>query len=257
MERIKRLGRYQKGVLLFMIAMVLVFAVLYSITIAREGFAYQGAILVPSSENGTTVYSGKIQGKQASFAVGQDKTVYFQYGGKTYGPYTAVEDAAFIPKESEMRDAMVGVELRHGEEILFRGGVLDYGNYAQFYNEEGEIVSFRQTVVEANTGTTTVLDEHGNVVDPMEPSVSTLLDLMDGPRLTHKGDWAMWFYGVLICIVTAISILFADELFRWSLSFQIRDADRAEPSDWEIATRYIAWTLCPILAMGIFVVGLQ
>lgn len=142
MERIKRLGRYQKGVLLFMIAMVLVFAVLYSITTAREGFAYQGAILVPSSENGTTVYSGKIQGKQASFAVGQDKTVYFQYGGKTYGPYTAVEDAAFIPKESEMRDAMVGVELRHGEKILFRGGVLDYGNYAQFYNEEGEIEVF-------------------------------------------------------------------------------------------------------------------
>lgn len=156
-----------------------------------------------------------------------------------------------------MRDAMVGVELRHGEKILFRGGVLDYGNYAQFYNEEGEIVSFRQTVVEVNAGTTTVLDEHGNVVDPMEPSVSTLLDLMDGPRLTHKGDWAMWFYGVLICIVTAISILFADEQFRWSLSFQIRDADRAEPSDWEIATRYIAWTVLPILAMGIFVVGLQ
>ena len=45
MERIKRLGRYQKGVLLFMIAMVLAFAVLYSITTAREGFAYQGAIL--------------------------------------------------------------------------------------------------------------------------------------------------------------------------------------------------------------------
>ena len=39
MERIKRLGRYQKGVLHFMIAMVLVFAVLYSINTAREGFA--------------------------------------------------------------------------------------------------------------------------------------------------------------------------------------------------------------------------
>ena len=62
---------------------------------------------------------------------------------------------------------------------------------------------------------------------------------------------------MLFCIVTAISILFADELFRWNLSFQIRDADRAEPSDWEIATRYIAWTVMPVMAMVIFIAGLQ
>ena len=91
MERIKSLGRYQKGVLLFMIAMVLIFTVLYPTTIAREGFAYKNAILIPNSENGSTVYSGKIQGKQAEFTVCEDKTVYFQYDDKTYGPYTRRE----------------------------------------------------------------------------------------------------------------------------------------------------------------------
>ena len=67
MQRIKCLGRYQKIVLLFMAAVVLVFSILYPITIEREGFEYKDAILVPNLENGNTVYSGKIQGKQASF----------------------------------------------------------------------------------------------------------------------------------------------------------------------------------------------
>ena len=182
----------------------------------------------------------------------------FNTAARQHGPDTAVEDAAFIPKESEMRDAMVGVELRHGEKILFRGGVLDYGNYAQFYNEEGEIVSFRQTVVEVNAGTTTVLDEHGNVVDPMEPSVSTLLDLMDGPRLYTEGRLG---HVVLWRARSASS-----QPFRFFS--QMNSSVGVYPSkfvmqtgqnhlDWEIATRYIAWTVLPILAMGIFVVGLQ
>lgn len=71
MEKINSLNRYQKGVLIFMIAMALVFAVIYPMTISQ---------------------AGKIQGKQAHFTVSKDKTVVFQYGDKTYGPYTAKED---------------------------------------------------------------------------------------------------------------------------------------------------------------------
>ena len=61
---------------------------------------------------------------------------------------------------------------------------------------------------------------------------------------------------LLLCIVTIVSLLFADELFRWNLSFQIQDADQAEPSDWEITKRYISWTALPIMAMVVFIVGL-
>ena len=82
MERIKCLNYYQKGLLLLMTAMMLVFAVLYPVTISRVGFQYKGTILVPSQENGNTVYSGKIQGKQAHFTVSEDKSVVFQYGKK-------------------------------------------------------------------------------------------------------------------------------------------------------------------------------
>ncbi len=253
MERVQCLGRYQKGLLLFMLVMILVFAVLYSITSAREGFAYKNAILVPNYENGSTVYSGKIQGKQANFTVCKDKTVYFQYDGKIYGPYTAKEDPTAIPKDSAFGD-LVGVELRRGEEILFRGVVLEYGDSFLLCNEDGRIETLNITVT---TDYGTVVDEHRNGVDPMEPSASTILDLMGTPELTHKGQWLMWFGAVFICVLNIFWILFADAVFRWNLRFQIRDADRVEPSDWEIMTRNVTWTSLTVMALVIFIMGLR
>jgi len=97
----------------------------------------------------------------------------------------------------------------------------------------------------------------GNIIDPMEPSVSTILDLMAGPEMTHKGEWLVWFCGVFVCFVATISILFADELFRLSLAFRIRNVEYAEPSDWEIGSRYIIWTLLPVCALVLFILGLR
>ena len=254
MERIKSLNRYQKGVLIIMITMALVFAVVYPMTISRVGFEYKDTILVPSQEKGGTVYSGKIQGQQAHFTVSEDKTVVFQYGDKTYGPYTAKKDPTAIPKDEEIREYMTGVELRQGEDILFRGGILEIGDSYWLYNEDGTIDNFGLSYV---TGDGMERDENGNVIDPIEPSASIILELMNDPELTHKGEWFAWFGAVFICVLNALSILFADELFRWNLAFQIRNVDNAEPSDWEIAGRYIGWTVLAITALVLFIVGLQ
>lgn len=62
---------------------------------------------------------------------------------------------------------------------------------------------------------------------------------------------------MLLCVVTLLSMLFADELFRFDLSFRVRDPDRAEPSDWEMAGRHISWTLLPVMALVVFIIGLR
>ena len=80
---------------------------------------------------------------------------------------------------------------------------------------------------------------------------------MNDPELTHKGEWFAWFGALFICALNAISILFADELFRWNLAFRIRNVDDSEPSDWEIAGRYIGWTVLSIMALVLFIIGLQ
>lgn len=253
LTRVKVLGRYQKIILLLMAVMILAFTVIYPIVTVRSGFLYADTILVPAEEDGCTVYSGKIYGTAATFTVSANKTVIFQYGNTVYGPYTVKEDPTAIPKDSDLQAQMTGIELRCGGEIVFRGGVVNSGDWRMLYNEDGSFDLLRSITATMNDGT--VVDENGNRID--QPSVSTILDLMDGPALTHKGTWLGWFGGVLICVITALTMLFADELFRWNASFLVRNAEEAEPSDWEIAGRYITWTALPVMAAVIFILGLK
>ncbi len=253
MERIKSLNLYQKSILILMTAMALIFAVIYPKTISRVGYRYNDAILIPTQENGSTLYSGKIKGQQACFIV-SDNTVVFQYGDKTYGTYTIKEDPTAIPNDNDMKDSMDGIEVLEGNEILFRGGVIDLGDFYWFHSEDGTSDSMIHFSYMTSDGIER--DENGNPIDRMKPTVSTIYELMNNPELTHKGDGRAWFGAVFICIINALSILFADELFRWNLAFQIRNVEKAEPSDWEIAGRYIGWTVIAIMALMVFILGL-
>ena len=252
--KFKSLDRYQKGVMLAMAAMIVVFAALYAYTIGRVGYEYHGAILVPSGENGGTVYSGRVHGRRAEFTVSADGTVEFRRGDTLYGPYTAREDPSAVPEGHELSEHMTGLELRCGDEVIFRGGVLDRGDSFLLYNEDGT-ASSAGFVVMTNAGA--AIDGSGNVIDPLEPGANNVLELMSGPELTHKGSWWGYFAGVFFCLITAASILYADELFRWNLSFSIRHPERAEPSDWEIAGRYISWTALAVMALAVFIIGLR
>lgn len=229
MERIRSLGRYQKAVLLATALMALVFTAVYLTVTARVGFAFGDAILLDVHEVSADVYTGKVRGETVRFTVNADRSVTFQRGERLYGPYTAAEDPTAVPADSALAAYMTGVELRRGGEVVFRGGDAP-GDYAA--------------------------DESGSAVSE-EPSVLTLLTLISGPVLRHKGQWPVWLGGVLLCVITALTVLFADELFRWHLSFRIRNADRAEPSDWEIAGRYLSWTALPLLALVVFILGLR
>ena len=182
MKKLKSLDRYQKGVFLFMIVMVLAFTAAYFVTTSRKGFAYGDAILIPRQENGSTVYSGKIQGSQASFTVSEGQTVEFQYGDKIYGPYIYQEDPTAVPKDSELKDSLIGAELRQGDRILFRGGMLE-GDHRWLYNEDGSPDGSGFLTV---TSMGIMTDENGNIIDPMEPPVSVLLDFICRHTISEK-----------------------------------------------------------------------
>ena len=251
-KRIKNLNRYQKCFLLIMLLMSLVFTILYPITISRVGYEYKNSIFVPIQENNNIIYSGKIHGTQAHFTVSEDKTLVFQYGDKTYGPYTLKEDSGAIPQNDDMSEYMTGVELRCGEKILFRGGVLQTADSYWLYNEDGNDYEFSYMAEDE-----TERDADGNIIDPDEPSTGNILELMNDPVLTHKGNWTAWLGALIISIFNAFSILYADEIFRWNLAFQIRDTDGAEPSDWEIAGRYVSWIILILVALIIYTMGLN
>lgn len=250
MERFWVLDRYQKTILCILAVMVLGFTVLYFTTVSRVGYEYLDTLLIPTEEGGNTVYSGEIYGMPASFTVTADKTVTFQYGVKTYGPYTIIEDETVVSKGNGGR----GVEVRLGDEIIFRGSFYQNEDYCYLLPESD---AYSTSAVDIVVLGGVAYDEDGNVIDRDEPSVGTVVQLAFGPKLTHKGSLWIWFLGVVMCIITAVSILFADELFRWNLSFRVRDAYDAEPSDWEVSSRYISWTLESIFALIFFIAGLQ
>ncbi|MBQ7800775.1 MAG: hypothetical protein IJ375_00460 [Oscillospiraceae bacterium] len=225
MERIKNLDLYQKCILLLLIAMLILFTVLYCTASSRVGFEYKDSILIPSYEDDRTVYSGVVQGEQASIAVTAEHVVTFTCGDRSYGPFTAKEDPTAVPDDE---DYMTGVEILEGDEVFFRGGVFGSGDDLVLFAEDGGIT------VSAVMSDGTVVDGDGNIVDQMAPSASEILRLLAGPELTSRGEWMAWFLGLFVSVITAVSILFADELFRWNMAFRIRDVDRAEPSDWEL-----------------------
>ena len=252
MARIRQLNWYQRGILILLLAMALVFAVVYHMTIARVGVLYQNAIFVPAEENGVTVYSGKLRGKQAEFTVSADKTVSFRCDGQTYGPYTVKEDPTARPDLEIQLET--GVELWEGDTLLFRGGFWQSDGSFWLRNADGSMDLGMQTYVVENG---VKKDSDGNIIDPAKPSASDILRLVFDPELTHKGSWLAWLGAVFLSILNAVSILYADELFRWDLSFQIQNAEAAEPSEWEMMKRYISWTVFVIAALIVYFLGLQ
>lgn len=256
MERIRELDRYQKAVLLILIIMAVIFAALYAVTTSRIGFAYMDKILRPEIVDGVQVYSGILGGEKATFAVTADKTVTFRHGDRLYGPYTAVEAPDAVPEKDSLAEQMTGVEVRDADEILFRGGYLKTGNGDGEFLLVDEKGSWSGVSISVQMSDGTVMDGNGNIVDPMEPNVYTILRLMQGPELTAKGHWSVYILCVAISVFTALSVMFADEMFRFALAFRIRNADRAEPADWELAGRYISWAILPVVILFGYLVGL-
>lgn len=234
------LSGFQKSILLLLIAVVLVFSVLYVVTISRKGFEYLDSVFVPHEENGSTVYSGKINGKPASFTVSADKAVVFHYDTQTFGPYTMREDPeiGFPDMSGE------GFALYRGEELYFRGAYVN-GNGKDFlYDANGKPVT--ELLASGNSG---------YIVQ--EPGISALVRLIVGPELTHKGSVWGWMLGVLCALATAFVVVFADTLFRLRLSFQIDDPDIVAPTDWELMRRKLVWMALLVCTVVVFTMGLQ
>ncbi len=243
MEYFRSLRKGQIGFLLLILAIVLLFSVLYPITVSRVGFAYMGEIFVPRQESGSTVYEAQLRGVPARFTVAADGSVTYDYQGTRYGPYTAIEDPTAIPA-NQQSSAITGVELRRGETVVFRGGVAKTADGLRLYDENGPVLE--------------VIIQTPNDPQSTEPSVATILRLMDGPDLTHKGQWGMFLFGVFICLLAALCVLFDDALFRIFLPLWVQGADEdAKPGIWMLLRRNTARAILLLCALVAFILGLR
>lgn len=238
MKRFRNLDRYPKIILSALLIMAVVFTGIYGITTSRVGFLHNDKIFVPRQENGVTLYEARAEGQDCVFTV-TDDTVTFAWGPKTYGPYTLREDPTAIPDDHSIASAMTGIEILDGSKVFFRGGVTDEQEDFWLVSEDGD---FPLTMI-VTMSDGMEYDSNGNPIDHMKPTPRQIVSLLRGPELTHKGQWQVYGMMLFISLLVALSVLFADELFYLSLAFRVRDAEYAEPSDWEIASRFISWTI--------------
>ncbi|MBE6866742.1 MAG: hypothetical protein E7492_07295 [Ruminococcaceae bacterium] len=256
MERIKNMDKYYKVLAALSLVMVIVFAFAYHITVAKVGYAFNDAILVPVKENNTTVYTGEAFGHSLDVTVTDDKTVTFDYSHKSYGPYTVIYDETAVANIEDNSRKLTGVEIRNGEEIFFRGGFFEsFGGEKSIwlYNENGDIDGFDIYYVDSDG---VERDADGNLVDRLVPSAGTILELTHQPTLTHKGDWQAWFYGTALLLLNIVLMMFEKELFHWGLSFEIRNADKAQMSGWGKTSRRISSTILVVVVLLLYTVGL-
>lgn len=247
MIHIKNLNPYDKCVLLLLAVMLVFFTPIYAVVSSREGFEYKDTVLYPSVEGNTTVYSGKLNGKEINFTVGSDKAVTFQYGDKTYGPYIIREDSSAIPKGLPNAESMTGVEILVGEIVYFRGGMrVTVGGKRSLYGQ-GDFSNANYQGISYNTAG----------FDSMAPAPVTILELADGPQLTTRGDWSNWLRCVLASVLMAIGILRDKKLVRSNQSSQIRDVKNLGSSERAFVIRYIGLTCVSVLILIVYIAGLK
>ncbi|MBP5225070.1 MAG: hypothetical protein J6Z38_05755 [Lachnospiraceae bacterium] len=257
-ERIRDLSRFRKTILIIVTAVAVIFTALYARAAFEKGFRYLDGFLKRSEEGGSTVYSGRLEGKPSAFTVtpdGGNTTVTFTYGERTYGPYTVIEDPTAAPPSDDPQRPLTGYEIRQGEKVIFRGGTRynETGHFRELYNEDGTPAGAAWIY----TGGDVAYGPGHVPIDIIEPAAVNILDVAIGPELGHKGYWWVWFLGMVLCLFTAGYILFADEMFRFHMALRIRNAREAEPSELELAGRNIAWVAMTIAAVVVFWMGLR
>ena len=256
MERIRSLSRFQKVFLAASVAMILIFGAIYAVAISRVGYEYYGEILVPREENGSTVYEGEADRETVVFTVRPDKTVEFRYGDRPAEYYTLREDPGALSEEYADRTDVRGIAVYCGDDAFFRGMIIDRGDGFLLLNEDGEAFGMSYSAYTENMGELSY-DENGRLLHPMRPTAATIIELINGSELTHKGEWRMFIVGAICCVLNALSIVFADEFFRFFMALRIRNAAAAEPSGLELLGRHFSWAALALVAFAVFAIGLS
>ena len=230
---------FRRVLLILMLVEIAAFGIAMAVTVDRMGLEYDGGLLYPRTEGDVTWYEGRVDGVDAAFSVTPDGTVEYRWGEYVYGPYQVVEDPTALPEDFLSGQ---GVEIRQGEEVLFRG----YRFSDMLFDENGDPFWAIRAYGHASDGT--IMVEGGQTISQEEyhaPGFSTLVQVVLEPELTHKGDVGLYLAVTFLALLNIVQILFPEALFKLSLLGRIRsvDIDDAEPSSFYIAMEHIEWVV--------------
>ena len=250
----------RRGLLILLVTAIPLFAVVTAVQCSRTGIEYGDVFLRRTETDGVIQYAGRENGQDSVFTVGPDGRVEYRWGEETYGPYTVREDPAAAPEpsmgDSYIPEGLTGVEVRRGDEVLFRGGWNpDPNSWFSLYDENGNELS--GVIFSATLSDGTVIGPDGEVIttrEQHEPTVAGLLRVALAPELVHRGSWLIYTFVTLLAAVGMGYILFYRELFYWNMSFTIQNPKSAEPSDWYVFSSLLGMTVITGAVLVLYVV---
>ena len=249
MERIKNLSKTQKVLMVVVAVMIVAFSIISPIIMSIKGIKFRGDFLTKKEGQGDVTYTDGY----TSITVYDDQRIEYKcynrftgdgYKDIIYGPYSWTEDPSAMPVETNngslSSDDFIGVTIMEGDKLYFRGAVAKNGY--RIYSADGTEENYFEVTAEPD-GT-------------YPPNIYDIAEFINGPRLTNRGSIAFYIYGIIICIIAVIGMLFPDELFKLAMWPRVRNLHDIEPSDWELAARVMGWYVFTIGAFVIFVMGL-
>lgn len=251
-ETWREMSLLRRVLLAILAAMILGFGIATPFVSARKGIAYGDTLLYAAREGEVRRYTGRIDGRRAEFTVTPEGTVEYRWGEEAYGPYQVVEDPSASPKGSMAAWNLPGIEIRRGDEVLFRGGFYD-GGWSTLYGEDGEPFNFLS--ITATSGGK-VYDSNGKELtqrDLHEPGLSIVAELaLREPELTHRGSFALYLLVTLLAAFNMFQICFPGLMFRWSILWHVKDPYAAEPSDFYIFMEQAEWVILTVVAAVLY-----
>ena len=235
-ERWQEMNLGRRIILLIHPVLFLLALVLHLTFGQQQVVSYRDGHLRYELQGEAAVYSGRVEGYQVKYVVSPGPTVEFWLDGP-------VTSTSFWHSED-----LIGIEIRKDDSVWFRGAYLPY-SYPSYYwlvDENGKSDTSGSTTIVVGTSTPPP--------DPA-PTPKNILSMADGPEVSRRGSTEFILLGLLVSAVCLVTLLFEDQLFRWNLSFQIQDPDRAEPSDWELFSRWAGWVVLTGVALLCFTLG--
>lgn len=245
----------QRVMILIQTFLILLFLIL-SCTVGRQQvIPYQDEYLRCRTNGEVTTYSGRIDGQKAVFTVSPGPVVEYRRGDTLYGPYTILFDSTAVSDSSVFAGKLIGVEVWEKDTLLFRGGYLPGSTVFPLFDENGE--NYIPGLDDPDSFIRVEVAGSEKTAADYTPGVTAILRVALEPDVVRRGSFGIFLLGVLVCVLCAVSILYADALFRFQLSFRIQDPEDAEPSGWELFSRWIGWIAITIAALVIFIIGLN
>lgn len=245
---IKELSVGRRVLLIINAVLIAATIILYSTYGKQQVIRYEDSHLRFKQEGDVSTYTGRVNGKRTQITVKDSCEVVIRSGEDIWGPYTIVFDNSAIPPEEKISlnicdvSGLKGIEIFLENVSLFRGAYQKFADVIFLIDESGDMVSELITV-------TVDYDFKEAGEDSIQPDIETILKLAVHPDITQRGEFSLFSMGIFLSVVCILAILFEDELFRYSLRFQIRNAETAEPSEWEMYSRWLSWIMFTGLAV--------